>query len=103
MTILLSLCVKMICHLRIIMSPEELLQKVAAGQMSVEEASGLMKRSSEKQIHYKVTPKGAIGFYGIRRMPIVLYQQELYAIMKEAQTEEFKKFVEDNDGCLSKK
>jgi len=85
-------------------SQRELLQKVATGQISIDEAESVLKNvSDERQVHVKVTPKGAIGFYGLRRMPIVLYQQELEKILNHCNSEDFKQFLSKNDAQLSKK
>lgn len=63
---------------------EQIIQKVAAGQMTAEEATLLLKTKEEKKtIYYKVSQKGCISFYGIRRMPITLYIEELEKIVKE--------------------
>ena len=57
----------------------------------------------KSQCTYKVSEKGAISFYGIRRMPITLYLDELNVILETTATEEFKTFISVNDKKLSHK
>ncbi|MEO0236684.1 MAG: hypothetical protein ABIN35_00430 [candidate division WOR-3 bacterium] len=54
-----------------------------------------------KVITYKVSPKGTISFYGIRRLPISLYLQELMEIVKIYNTPEFQTFIESNKEALN--
>lgn len=54
---------------------------------------------AKKEIKLKATPKGCIGFYGLRRMPIVIYPQE-WALMV-AMADEVEEFVEANREVLS--
>ena len=79
----------------------EILQKIATGQMTIDEGMAALKEP--RQTHFKVTPKGAVGFYGLRRMPITLYVQELQEILRVAQTEDFLAFLENNRETLSRK
>lgn len=83
-------------------STEEILNQVKAGTISIDEAQkklGEMK----KKITYKVSEKGAVSFYGIRKMPITLYNEELQKIIEQTQSVEFKKFITDNKSKLSHK
>jgi len=57
------------------------------------------KEKNVKKVTLKVTPKGCIGVYGIRRMPIVLYSQEWDIILGMA--EDIRQFGEDNKSQLS--
>ena len=87
-------------------TPEEILKQVKDGSMSIEVAQQKLhqlKLSDIKKLTYKISPKGAISFYGLRRMPITLYQQELNQIVDLANGDEFKKFVKDNVDRLSSK
>ena len=79
----------------------EILQKIATGQMTIDEGMDALKEP--RQTHFKVTPKGAVGFYGLRRMPITLYIQELEEILRVAQSVEFQTFLEKNQDTLSRK
>ena len=92
-------------------STQEILQQVAAGTLNAEEANkkimALNKAANNNSIRYKVSKKGAISFYGIRRMPITLYIQEISAIVDTIAdykwNDEFAEFIEKNDENLSKK
>ena len=84
-------------------SAEEILQKVKTGELSIDDAQEQLKTlklSDLKKLTYKASPKGAISFYGIRRMPITLYQEELNLIVNQTNTPEFKKFLTDNANKL---
>ena len=81
---------------------EEILQNVKDGKCTINEAQILMAKLNEvKQVTYKVSAKGAISFYGIRRMPITLYSGELKTINDLGNSVEFKKFLSDNASELS--
>lgn len=81
----------------------QILEDVKNNKCTIEEAQKLLELNQIKPVSYKISPKGAISFYGIRRMPISLYLQELDQIMEIAQTDQFKKFVIDNKTKLSTK
>jgi hypothetical protein len=85
---------------------EQILEGLKNGQFSVEQAQeqlAQMKISDLKKTTFKVSPKGAISFYGIRRMPITLYRQELDQILTLTNSDEFKQFLTDNDSKFSQK
>lgn len=85
---------------------QQILESVKDGKCSIEEAQeGLakLKLGELKTPTYKVSPKGAISFYNIRRLPISLYQSELDQIVAIANSDAFKQFVIDNKGILSTK
>lgn len=60
-------------------------------------------KKAKKELTYKVSDKGCISFYGIRKMPITLYSAELFKIVELTQTDEFKKFMEDNKDKIAVK
>jgi hypothetical protein len=87
-------------------SPEEILKQVKDGSLSIEDAQRQLvqlKLSDLKKVTYKISPKGAISFYGLRKMPITLYQAELEQIVGIANSEEFKQFIKLNQNSLSSK
>lgn len=87
-------------------SIDEIFDLVQQGKMTAAEAkekAKAVKAKGEKEVTYKVAPKGGISFYGLRRMPITLYSEELEKIIKTTQTAEFKKFLIDNVENLSTK
>lgn len=59
--------------------PDELLMKLQSGAITLEECK---KELATKKIQYKVTEKGCVGFYGVRKFPIVLYKDELHNILE---------------------
>lgn len=84
----------------------QILEDLKNGKCSIEEAQSLlaqMKLKDMKTVTYKVSPKGAISFYGIRKMPITLYRQELDRIVSIANSDEFKQFVIDSKDKLTVK
>lgn len=87
-------------------STEELLIKVKNGEISIDEAQQQLKQlklSDLKKVTYKISPKGAISFYGLRRMPITLYLEELEKITEIVNESEFKEYVQQNAERLSTK
>jgi hypothetical protein len=55
---------------------EEILAKVAAGEIPVEEASELLEKADQAKkgsLYCKVSKKGGISVYGLQRMPVTLY------------------------------
>lgn len=87
---------------------EQILQKVAAGEMTAEEAGKLLKNKEKTKLFYKVSPKGAVSFYGMRRMPITLYITELEQMLnlvcgKIEYSDDFQAFVDKAGDSLSRK
>lgn len=62
---------------------DEILESFKNGEITAEECQLRIASLQTKKpsISLKVTPKGAIGIYGIRRMPVVLYIGELVQIL----------------------
>ncbi len=85
---------------------EEILESVKNGSLSINDAQlklSQLKIVDLKKTTYKVSPKGGISFYGIRRMPITLYLDELNQIIEVTNTKDFKDFVSSNTDSLSSK
>ena len=88
------------------MSATQILEDLKSGKYSVDEAQTLLaqlKMKDLKKLTYKVSTKGAISFYGLRRMPITLYAEELHQIVEAANSPEFKTFLTENHAKLSTK
>ena len=74
----------------------DIMKKVVEGSITQEEASRMIQElvdKKKKEITYKVSEKGAISFYGIRRMPITLYKEELIKIIDVYNTDDFQEFL----------
>ena len=87
-------------------SATQILEDLKNGKCSVEEAQtqlSKLKLKDLKTLTYKVSPKGAISFYGIRKMPITLYPDELSQIVSLANSDDFKKFLVENNEKFSSK
>jgi hypothetical protein len=86
------------------MTKDEILAKLAAGELSTEEASKLLdelvqpKRGS---LYCKVSEKGAISVYGLQRMPVTLYVEQWERLLDFA--DEVRKFMKENDSKLKRK
>ena len=89
-----------------------LLQKLQSGEMTLEDCQKQLKQSQKTQgdVTYKVASKsGCICFYGLRRMPISIYKEELDTILNTIleqgynYNEEYSSFIEENEGKLSVK
>lgn len=83
----------------------DVLQKIQSGEISVQEGEKLLKASQTRSdgMTYKVSPKGAISFYGTRRFPITIYHEELEQLLDCTSTPEFALFLEENRDKLTVK
>jgi hypothetical protein len=83
---------------------EEILAKVAAGEIPVEEASKLLEKAEQAKkgsLYCKVSEKGAISVYGLQRMPVTLYVEQWARLLDFA--EEIRQFMKDHDTELKRK
>ncbi len=85
------------------MTNEEILQKVASGEMTPEEASKHLKAAAPPRgtLYCKVSEKGAISVYGLQRMPVTLYVEQWERLL--AFGDDIKQFMADNDSKLKRK
>jgi hypothetical protein len=63
---------------------KDILSLLASGSITTDEANSRIEKLNKKNssgLRYKVSQKGAISFYGLRRMPITLYIAELESII----------------------
>jgi len=82
----------------------DITEKIASGTISaVDGSKQIADLINSKKLQYKVSPKGAISFYGLRKMPITLYLEELEKIRQVSGESEFQEFLKVNDRLLSKK
>lgn len=86
------------------MKKEEILAKLASGELQVEEASKLLaeietpKRGS---LYCKVSEKGAVSVYGLQRMPVTLYVEQWERLLDFG--DEVRTFLRDNAERLKRK
>ena len=86
------------------MKKEEILAQVAAGQISVDEASKLLADADPAKrgtLYCKVSQKGAISVYGLQRMPVTLYVEQWERLLDFA--DEIRTFAKAHDSELARK
>jgi hypothetical protein len=83
---------------------EEILAKVAAGEIPVEEASKLLDKAEQSKkgsLYCKVSEKGAISVYGLQRMPVTLYVEQWERLLGFG--DELRQFLKEHDAELKRK
>ena len=86
------------------MKQEEILAKLAAGEISTQDASRLMdeaEREKRGSLYCKVSPKGAISVYGLQRMPVTLYVEQWERLLNFG--DEIRQFMQRHDAELKRK
>jgi len=83
------------------MNKEEILAKVQAGQMSIEEAAKLLAEPKRGQLYCKVSEKGGLSVYGLQRMPVTLYVEQWERLLAFA--DEVQAFMKENNAKLKRK
>jgi hypothetical protein len=86
------------------MEKEEILRKVAAGEIKVEDASKLLAQAEPPKrgtLYCKVSQKGAMSLYGLQRMPVTLYIEQWERLLDFA--EELRAFMKEHDSELKRK
>ena len=86
------------------MKKEEMLAKLAAGEIPVDEASKLLSKVEQKSkgsLYCKVSQKGALSVYGLQRMPVTLYVEQWERLLDVA--DDIRQFAKENEGELSRK
>jgi hypothetical protein len=83
---------------------EEILAKVAAGEIPVDEASKLLAQAEQPKrgaLYCKVSGKGAISVYGLQRMPVTLYVEQWQRLLEFG--DELRQFMKEHDAELKRK
>jgi len=83
---------------------EEILEKLAAGELSVEDAGKLLaeaEQSKRGSLYCKVSQKGAISVYGLQRMPVTLYVEQWERLLDFA--DDIRQFAAENTSELKRK
>ena len=85
------------------MKKEEVLAKVASGDLTIEEASKMLADEAPKRgtLYCKVSQKGAVSVYGLQRMPVTLYVEQWERLLGFA--DDIKGFLKDHDADLKRK
>jgi len=85
------------------MKKDEVLAKLASGEISQEEASRLLDEASQppRGLYCKVSPKGAISVYNLQRMPVTLYVEQWDRLLSFA--EEIRAFMAEHAAELKRK
>lgn len=86
------------------MKKEEILAKVAAGELKIEEASKLLEeaeRERRSSLYCKVSQKGAVSVYGLQRMPVTLYMEQWDRLLTFG--DEIRQFIKEHEAELKRK
>lgn len=86
------------------MKKEEILAKVASGELKVDEAAQLLAEAESRprgSLYCKVSEKGAVSVYGLQRMPVTLYVEQWERLLDFA--DELRQFLRDNSARLKRK
>jgi hypothetical protein len=86
------------------MKRDEILQKLAAGELTVAAANQLLEEAEGQKrgsLYCKVSQKGAISVYGLQRMPVTLYVEQWERLLGFA--DEIRGFAKEHDAQLSRK
>jgi hypothetical protein len=86
------------------MKKEEILAKLAAHEIKVDEASKLLAELEQPKrgtLYCKVSPKGGLSVYGLQRMPVTLYAEQWERLLAFSDT--IRDFIKANDAQLNRK
>jgi hypothetical protein len=86
------------------MNKEEILAKLANGELKVDEASKMLAELEQPKrgsLYCKVSEKGAVSVYGLQRMPVTLYMEQWQRLLDFG--DEVRSFIKDNEGQLKRK
>jgi hypothetical protein len=85
------------------MNKQEVLAKLASGEIKVEEASKLLAELEPKRgsLSCRVSEKGGISVYGLQKMPVTLYVEQWEKLLGFA--DELREFMKEHDAELKRK
>lgn len=84
------------------MKKEEILAKVASGEIKPEDAARMLETEVTKGgLRLKVSEKGAVSVYNLQRMPVTLYGEQWVRLLDFG--DEIRQFIKDHDHELKKK
>jgi hypothetical protein len=82
---------------------EEILAKLAAQEITVEEATKLLAEADKRRggLYCRVSQKGAISVYGLQRMPVTLYIEQWERLLNIG--DEIRQFAAEHSDELKRK
>ena len=86
------------------MSRKEILEKLASGELTADQADELLAKEEEARrtgLYCKVSQKGALSVYGLQRMPVTLYVEQWERLLDFA--DEIRQFAKAHDSELKRK
>jgi hypothetical protein len=86
------------------MTRDEILSKLAAGEIEVGEAQKLLDQLDQEKkatLYCKVSQKGGVSVYGLQRMPVTLYAGQWERLLDFG--DEIRNFIVEHDADLSRK
>jgi hypothetical protein len=86
------------------MKRDEILAKLAAKEITTEEASRLLDEAEQEKrgtLYCKVSQKGAVSVYGLQRMPVTLYLEQWERLLDFGDT--IREFIQEHDSELKRK
>jgi hypothetical protein len=86
------------------MKKEEILAKVAAGELPIAEATKLLEEAEQPKrgtLYCKVSAKGAVSVYGLQRMPVTLYVEQWNRLLDFS--DDLRGFLAEHDSELKRK
>jgi hypothetical protein len=86
------------------MKKDEILAKLASGELKVEEASKLLaaiEQPKRGNLYCKVSAKGAVSVYGLQRMPVTLYVEQWERLL--AFSDDLREFLKEHDAEFKRK
>ena len=57
-----------------------------------------LKQTANKELTFKVSPKKAVSIYGLNRLPVTLYKNQLIKLFDH--TDKIKEFIKQNETNL---
>jgi hypothetical protein len=83
------------------MSVQEIMNRVASGELSPTDAVSLMPTKAAVKLSMKVSDKGALSLYGMGRFPVTLYKEQWERVLGHA--DDIKAFIAANTNKLTTK
>jgi len=86
------------------MKRDEILAKLAAGEITAEDASKLLDAAEQEKrgsLYCKVSQKGAVSVYGLQRMPVTLYLEQWERLLDFG--DDIRQFIQEHNAELKRK